>query len=119
MEEALVQGTLLNEACQLWNIKDGTAITKIFGPDSKVFLDGLKRSDLQLAWSLSIDWFNPLGNRTAGKKKFVGSIAMAILNLPPSLHYKLAFIWWASYLGPRNLHWTTSIISSNHSSTSS
>ena len=102
IEEALVQGTLLNEVHQLWDIKDGTAITEIVGPDGKVFLDGLKRSDLRLAWSLSIDWFNPLGNKIARKKKSVGSIAMSILNLPPSLRYKPENIYLVGVIpGPK------------------
>ena len=88
MEEAMEHGTLLNDEHQLWDIKDGTAITRIQGPDSKAFMDGLKRSDLRLAWSLSIDWFNPMGNKIGGKKKSVGSIVMTILNLPLSLWYK-------------------------------
>ena len=46
MEEAMERGTLLNDKHQLWDIKDGTAITKIQGPDGKIFMDGLKRSDL-------------------------------------------------------------------------
>ena len=88
MEEAMERETLLNDKHQLWDIKDGTAVAEVQGPDGNVFMDGLKRSDLWLAWSLSIDWFNPQGNKTAGKKKSVGSIAMTILNLPPSLWYK-------------------------------
>ena len=58
------RGMLLNDKHQLWDIKDGTAIIEIQDPDGKIFMDGLKRSNLQLAWSLSIDWFNPQGNKT-------------------------------------------------------
>ena len=39
-------------------------------------------------WSLSIDWFNPFHNKQASKKASSGSIAMLLLNLPPSLRYK-------------------------------
>lgn len=88
MEAAMECRTRLNDKYQLWDIKDGTGITEIAGPDSKPFMDGLQRSNLRLAWSLSINWFNPHGNKSAGKKKSVGSIAMALLNLPPSLQYK-------------------------------
>ena len=59
MEEAMEWGTMLNDKHQLWDINNEIVITEVQGPDGKVFMDGLKRSDLQLAWSLSINWFNP------------------------------------------------------------
>lgn len=52
-------------------------------------MDRLRRHNLRLGWSLSVDWFNPHRNKLAGKKKLVGSITMALLNLPPSLWYRV------------------------------
>ena len=102
MKEAMEQGTLLNDKYQLWDIKDGTGITEVQGPDGKVFMNRLKRSDLRLARSLSIDLSNPQGNKTAGKKKLVGSIAMTILNLHPSLWYKPENIYMVGIIpGPK------------------
>jgi len=85
IEEAMDCGMMMNDKYDLWDIKDGTVMQEILGPDRKPFMDGLKRRDLRLAWSLSMDWFNPHRNKTSGKKKSVGSIAMGLLNLPPSL----------------------------------
>ncbi|KAG1810690.1 uncharacterized protein BJ212DRAFT_1302402 [Suillus subaureus] len=72
IEEAMDYGTMMNKKYHMWDIKDGTAMQEILGTDRKPFLDGLKRQDLRLAWSLSVDWFNPHGNKTSGKKKSVG-----------------------------------------------
>jgi hypothetical protein len=88
MEEAMDRGTMLNERAEMWDIKDGSGIWDIKGPDGQPFMDGLRRGELRLAWSLSVDWFNPYLNKTSGKSASVGSIAMALLNLPPSLRYK-------------------------------
>jgi len=68
----------------LLDIKDGMAIRDLKGPDGKPFLDGYKRSELRLVWSLSVDWFNPFFNKQAGKTASCGSIAMLLLNLLPA-----------------------------------
>jgi hypothetical protein len=102
IEEAMDHGTMMNEKYRMWDIKDGTVMQEILGADGKLFLDGLKRQDLRLAWSLSVDWFNPHGNKTSGKKKSVGSIAMGLLNLPPSLRYKPENMYLVGIIpGPR------------------
>jgi hypothetical protein len=39
-------------------------------------------------FSLCNDYFNPLGNKQAGKKKLIGLISMVCLNLPAGMRYK-------------------------------
>ncbi|KIK71726.1 hypothetical protein PAXRUDRAFT_22927 [Paxillus rubicundulus Ve08.2h10] len=48
MEAAMECRTMLNDKYELWDIdiKDGTGITEIAGPDGKPFMDGLQRSDV-------------------------------------------------------------------------
>jgi hypothetical protein len=88
-ERLLDKGTVFADAHdELQDIKHGLAIRDLTGPDGKPFLDGFKRSELRLVWSLSVDWFNPFHNKQAGKKASCGSIAMLLLNLPPSLRLK-------------------------------
>ena len=86
----------------MWDIKDGTRVKELVGPGGATFWDGLKRRELRLIWSLSIDWFNPRGNKAAGKSTSTGSIVMACLNLPPSLRYKLENLFLVGIIpGPR------------------
>lgn len=90
MDEATV---LRGDVKDLRDIKDGVAVRGLRGPDNKPFLDGCKRSELRLIWSFSADWFNPFHNKQAGRRASCGSIAMILLNLPPSLQHKAENIY--------------------------
>ena len=88
-EKILDDGTVLsNHDGDIRDIKDGGSIRCLKGPDNKPFMDGFKRNELRLAWSLSVDWFNPFHNKKGGKSASSGLIAMLLLNLPPSLCYQ-------------------------------
>lgn len=69
----------------LWDIKEGSSIQGLTGPDGKPFLHST--DELRTVWSLSYDGFNPYHNKAAGKSASVGSLGMACLSLPPSLRY--------------------------------
>ena len=88
MEAILDQETLFHDTEDMWDIKDGTRVKELSGPNGATFWDGLEQRELRLLWSLSTDWFYLQGNKAAGKSTSTGSIAMACLNLPPSLCYK-------------------------------
>lgn len=72
---------------EMRDIRDGTHLAGLKGPDGKVFMNP-DCQELRLAWSFSTDWFNPFHNYAAGKSASVGSIAMTCLNLPPTFRYK-------------------------------
>ena len=59
MEAILDQGALFNDTKDMWDIKDGTRVKELSGPDGATFWDGLKQRELWLLWSLSIDCFDP------------------------------------------------------------
>ncbi|MBW0549946.1 hypothetical protein O181_089661, partial [Austropuccinia psidii MF-1] len=63
------------------DVSQGKVWRKIFGNSST-------QLDLELGFSLFIDWFNPQGNRISGKQTSMGLIALNCLNLPPRLRFK-------------------------------
>ena len=67
LEAILDEGTVRVSDFYLHDIKDGDAIRELKGPDGKPFMDGCKRRELRLVWSISIDGFNPLKNKKIGR----------------------------------------------------
>ena len=68
------------------DIFDGDLLRNFKGPDGKHFSVG--GGEGRYTFSLSVDFFNPLENKQAGKKISVGIITAVCLNLPPHLRYR-------------------------------
>ena len=71
---------------ELKDIFDGEILREFRGPDGNHFSAG--GGEGRYAFSLCVDYFNPLGNKQAGKKKSVGMVSLVCLNLSPELRYK-------------------------------
>ena len=68
------------------DIFDSEILRNFKGLDGQPFGTGGKEG--RYVFSLCVDYFNPLGNKQAGKKKSIGLISLVCLNLPPDMRYK-------------------------------
>jgi hypothetical protein len=69
------------------DIWDGSELRSFCGPDEMPFHHNPNNEGRYL-FSLFVDWFNPLGNKAAGKVVSCGVIFMACLNMPCHLRYQ-------------------------------
>jgi hypothetical protein len=83
------------------DITEADFLRNFAGPNGeKLFKDGGKEG--RYAFSLCVDFFNPLSNKQAGKKVSIGIISLACLNLPPDERYKPENMFLAGIIpGPK------------------
>ncbi|PIL33820.1 hypothetical protein GSI_04445 [Ganoderma sinense ZZ0214-1] len=70
------------------DILDSDAVRSFPGPDGKTPFSLQPNDSLHLVFSLFVDWFNPFGNKKAGKSHSVGVVYLALNNLPGHLRYR-------------------------------
>ena len=86
MDAAWSQTTGSKQSETMQDIFDGKMLQNFKGPDGKHF--GHEEDEGCYVFSLSIDFFNPLSNKQAGKTVSVGIISLVCLNFPPNIRYK-------------------------------
>ncbi len=70
------------------DIFHGSFLHSFLGPDGRHHFSVSSQGEGRYVFSMGFDYFNPLGNKQAGKKISVGALSLVCLNLPPSERYK-------------------------------
>jgi len=87
MDDAWASSTNgLTPSQEMKDIFDAEILRNFKGFDGQHF--SISDKEGRYVFSLCVDYFNPLGNKQAGKKKSIGLISLVCLNLPPDMRYK-------------------------------
>jgi hypothetical protein len=84
---------------ELHDIIASPALAELRDPSGLPFLRDCG-DELRLVWSIWVDWYNPHGNKAAGKSVSTGVIAMTCLSLPPDLRTLEGNIYVAGMIPP-------------------
>jgi hypothetical protein len=83
------------------DVFDGHLLREFKGPDGKhLFSDRPDGNEARYVFSLCVDFFNPFGNKQAGKKNSIGIMSLVCLNLPPESRYKPENMFLSVVPGP-------------------
>ncbi|CDO77460.1 hypothetical protein BN946_scf184881.g3 [Trametes cinnabarina] len=89
-------------SAQWLDIFDAEALRNFKGPDGKVPFSVQPDGSLHIVFSMFIDWFNPFGNKRAGKSHSIGAIYLVCMNLPDTIRYRPENIYLAGIIpGPK------------------
>ncbi|MBW0462501.1 hypothetical protein O181_002216 [Austropuccinia psidii MF-1] len=88
----------------IFDVAQGSVWKKSLSPNSS-------NQSLQLQFALFVDWFNPRGNKIAGKQLSMGILVLYCLNLPPQERFQPKYTCLAGLIPLQN---QPNMITTNH-----